>query len=77
MSKSIATITMPRVWIERALDAMVHYGTHQEYDTPGDTPEPCGQWCDICNQHIDDDDHKLGHSITCPIEIFQLQLANS
>lgn len=67
-------ISVPRVWLERSMEAMIKWGTHMEYDCPGDTPEPCGQYCDICNRHIDDNDHTLGHELHCPIEVMRLRL---
>ena len=74
---NLETVGVPRIWIERSLEAMVLHGTHQEFDCPGDVPEPCGQWCDICKQHIDDDNHVLGHALHCPIEILRLRLGTS
>ena len=68
------SITLPREWVERALSAMVEHGTHEEFDCPGDAPESCGWWCDICKQHINDDDRRGGHNLACPIEIFRLRL---
>lgn len=53
--------------LEEAQKELIAHATHMEWDSPGDTPEPCGQWCDLCNQHIDDDDHSQGHASTCLI----------
>lgn len=68
-------VSVPRVWLERLFEATVKYGTHMEYDSPGDVPEPCGMWCDICEQHIDDDAPANGHALHCPIEVVGRRLA--
>ena len=62
-------VSVQRIWLERLLAAAVKYGPHMEYDSPGDVPEPCGMWCDICNQHVDDDAPANGHKLDCPIDV--------
>lgn len=37
---------------------------HMEWDCPGDTPEPCGLWCELCKEYVDDD-RIAGHKPTC------------
>ncbi len=73
---NLRDLRIPRVWAKRALTAMVQYGTHEEFDSPGDTPESCGWWCDLCKQHIDDADRSQGHAISCVIEIFRNRITN-
>lgn len=72
MSPSEQALIVYRDVLPRALEALTHHATHMEYDCPGDAPEPCGQWCNICNQHIDDDDHTDGHASDCIINILRL-----
>jgi hypothetical protein len=56
-----------RPTLEAARNDLVRHATHMEYDCPSDVPEPCGQWCNICNRHIDDADHTKGHADACTI----------
>jgi hypothetical protein len=67
----MAEPTIHRGILQRVARDLIKHGTHMEYDWPGDAPEPCGQWCDICNQHIDDVDHSKGHKADCSIEILR------
>ena len=71
----MADITIPKDLAAKALVNLVRYGTHEEFDCPGDKPESCGWWCDICNQHIDDDDRRKGHDTRCVIDRLKLELA--
>ena len=66
---NLEPVEVPRIWLERIHAAAVKHGTHEEFDYPGDAPESCGWWCDICEQHINDDDQSLGHALHCPIEV--------
>lgn len=69
-------VRVPRALAISILDALKRFGTHMEYDSPGDAMEPCGQWCDICNCHIDDENHADGHDINCVIEKLRAAIAN-
>ncbi|MCH9751080.1 MAG: hypothetical protein K0U61_02575 [Alphaproteobacteria bacterium] len=66
---NLQEVSVPRIWLERLHAAAVRFGTHEEFDYPAEVPESCGWWCDICEQHIDDDDHALGHALHCPVEV--------
>jgi hypothetical protein len=48
-------------------ELLVKYAVHEEFDYPGDAPESCGLWCNICNQHVDDDNPAIGHAETCAL----------
>lgn len=48
-------------------ELLVKHAVHEEFDYPGDAPESCGLWCDICNQHVDDDNPAIGHAETCAL----------
>ena len=68
-------VRLPRDLAISILDALKRFGTHMEYDSPGDGLEACGQWCDICHQHIDDVNHAHGHDIKCVIERLRAEIA--
>jgi hypothetical protein len=59
--------TIPRGLLVRLARDLIKFGTHEEFDCPGDTPESCGWYCDICKQHINDNDHAKGHKDDCTI----------
>lgn len=48
----------------RLREALRKFAIRMEYDYPGDTPEPCGLWCDLCRQHVSDDGTS-GHDSNC------------
>lgn len=73
----MSTIAIKPELAKAALRALVQHGTHEEFDYPGDGPESCGWWCDICNQHIDDDDRAQDHSASCVIEKLRSAIASA
>jgi hypothetical protein len=44
-----SALAAAREWTDRAKVALTKHGTHEEFDFPGDAPESCGWWCDLCN----------------------------
>lgn len=48
----------------KAVEVLRRFATHVEYDSPGDMPEPCGVWCDICDREISID-RMSGHAEDC------------
>lgn len=49
--------------IERLREALAVYGTHADFDWPGDVPEFCGYECNVCDRGVDKDGN--GHQSDC------------
>lgn len=44
---------------------LAHFAIIETYDYPGDVPESCGWWCNLCKEHVELDGS--GHHADCMI----------